>query len=166
MHFLKSINSKKRIIELAAWSLCAAYPTAAISCSKNKGNVRPKQRQNSLPRERGNVPLLPAVQLTTGMPMEFQAQIFWISCSPVRKIISTNICLITQGEYNEGATKCDASDSQTWPFTWTFVENETKLIFDGFDVYTLTELTSTTLIFKSTFTENGVTCTQVKTYGH
>ena len=36
------------------------------------------------------------------------------------------------GEYNEGASKCDASDPQTWPFTWTFAENETKLIFGWF----------------------------------
>ena len=70
------------------------------------------------------------------------------------------------GEYNEGASKCDASDPQTWPFTWTFAENETKLIFDGFDVYTLIELTPSTLIIKSTFTENEVACTQVGTYGH
>jgi len=66
---------------------------------------------------------------------------------------------------NEGATKCDASDPQTWSVTWRFGDNETKLIWDGNDVYTLLELTETTLKFQSTFTENGVTYTQVETYG-
>ena len=67
---------------------------------------------------------------------------------------------------NEGATKCDSSDPQTWSVTWSFGDNETKLIWDGNDVYTLLELTETTLKFQSTFTENGVTYTQVETYGH
>ena len=67
---------------------------------------------------------------------------------------------------NEGATKCNLSDPQTWSVTWRFGDNETKLIWDGNDVYTLLELTETTLKFQSTFTENGVTYTQVETYGH
>ena len=67
---------------------------------------------------------------------------------------------------NEGATKCNSSDPQTWSVTWSFGDNETKLIWDGNDVYTLLELTETTLKFQSTFTENGVSYTQVETYGH
>lgn len=69
-------------------------------------------------------------------------------------------------ETNEGPTKCDLSDPQTWTATWKFVDNETKLVFDGTDEYELTELTATTLKFQSTFVENGVTYTQVETYGH
>ena len=67
---------------------------------------------------------------------------------------------------NEGATKCTSSDPQTWSVTWSFDNNATKLIWDGNDVYTLLELTETTLKFQSTFTENGMTYTQVETYGH
>ena len=70
------------------------------------------------------------------------------------------------GETDEGPAKCDQSDPQTLPFAWTFADNETKLIFDGFDEYTLLELTETTLKFTSTFVENGVTYTQDETYGH
>jgi hypothetical protein len=74
----------------------------------------------------------------------------------------------TNGEWetNEGATKCDANDPQIWTLSWAFAENETKLIFGGTDEYTLDELTATTLKFHSTFVENGVTYTQVETYGH
>jgi hypothetical protein len=67
---------------------------------------------------------------------------------------------------SEGASKCNASDPQTWSVTWSFGDNETKLIWDGNDVYTLLELTETTLKFQSTFVENGVTYTQTETYGH
>ena len=69
-------------------------------------------------------------------------------------------------ETNEGPTKCNASDPQAWTVTWTFTDNETKLLFDGFDEYTVLELTETTLKWQSTFVENGVTYTHVETYGH
>jgi hypothetical protein len=69
-------------------------------------------------------------------------------------------------ETDEAATKCDPADPQTWTASWVFADNETKLIFDGTDEYTLDELTETTLKFHSTFVENGVTYTQVETYGH
>jgi len=69
-------------------------------------------------------------------------------------------------ETNEGATKCDPSDPQTWTLTWTFADNETKLIFDGTDEYILEELTAITLKFRTTFVGNGVTYTHVETYGH
>jgi hypothetical protein len=69
-------------------------------------------------------------------------------------------------ETNEGPTKCNSTDPQSWTVTWAFANNETTLIFDGVDKYTLLELTNTTLKFKSTFEEDGVTYTQVETYGH
>ena len=67
---------------------------------------------------------------------------------------------------NEGATKCNPSDPQTWAVTWSFGDNETKLIWAGNDIYTLLELTETTLKFQSTFVENGITYTHIETYGH
>jgi hypothetical protein len=70
------------------------------------------------------------------------------------------------GETDEGPTKCDQSDPQTWPFTWAFTNNETKLVFYGTDEYNLVELTETTLKLNSTFVENGVTYTHDETYGH
>ena len=69
-------------------------------------------------------------------------------------------------ETNEGTTKSDPLDPQTWAVTWMFADNETKLVWDGTDEYTLVELTATTLKFQSTFVENGVSYTHVETYGH
>lgn len=69
-------------------------------------------------------------------------------------------------ETDEGPTKCNSLDPQTWSETWRFADNETKIIFDGTDEYALIELTATALKYQSTFVENGVTYTQVETYGH
>jgi hypothetical protein len=40
---------------------------------------------------------------------------------------------------DEGPTKCDPGDPQTFSLTWSFEENETKLNIDG-DVYTIETL--------------------------
>ena len=70
------------------------------------------------------------------------------------------------GDTDEGPTRCDQSDPQAWPFVWEFADNETKLVFDGFNEFTIVELTETTLKVGLTFEESGVTYTQEETYGH
>ncbi len=55
------------------------------------------------------------------------------------------------GVLDEGPTKCDADDPQTYPFTWSWRENETVLYAQGQEIH-VTELTKTTL--KGTVTEN------------
>jgi len=69
-------------------------------------------------------------------------------------------------ETDEGPTKCNDPDPQTWTATWELIDNESKIIFDGYDKYTLVELTATTLKLSSTFEENGVTYTQDEAYSH
>jgi len=70
------------------------------------------------------------------------------------------------GDTDEGATLCNQSDPQAWPFVWEFADNETKLVLDYFGEFTLEELTTTILKFSSTFEENGVTYTIEETYSH
>ena len=67
---------------------------------------------------------------------------------------------------DEGPTKCDAADPQTWETTWQWIENESKIRFDGIYDYTLVELSPTTLKLRTTFEENGVTYTHNETYSH
>jgi hypothetical protein len=56
------------------------------------------------------------------------------------------------GTADEGATKCDAADPQTVPFTWAFQNSETELKADvplfplGNDTFTLVSLTETQLV--------------------
>ena len=70
------------------------------------------------------------------------------------------------GDTNGGAMRCYQSDPQAWPFTWALTDNETKLVFNGINKLNLVELTETTLKFRTTFEENGITYTQEETYGH
>jgi hypothetical protein len=41
---------------------------------------------------------------------------------------------------DEGPTKCDSSDTQTYDQPWSFTSNETKMNFDG-DIYNIDVLT-------------------------
>lgn len=68
-------------------------------------------------------------------------------------------------EGNEGATKCDTADPQTYSLTWSFASNETKLNLDGTE-YNLVELTATILRFSYSDVVNGVTYTEEVTFGH
>lgn len=68
-------------------------------------------------------------------------------------------------ENNEGPLKCDALDPQSETNSWSFADNETKLLEDGYPV-TLLELTTATLKVRDTFVDNGVTYTIELTFGH
>lgn len=69
-------------------------------------------------------------------------------------------------EINEGALKCDPADPQTFMASWQFTNNESKIMYDGFDEYELVELTETTMRLQQTFVENGVSYTHYETYEH
>lgn len=69
-------------------------------------------------------------------------------------------------ELNEGQTKCNESDPQTGTLPWAFTENETKIVFNGWDEYILVELTPTTLKLGQAFQQNGVLYQQTQTYSH
>ena len=69
-------------------------------------------------------------------------------------------------ETNEGASKCDPSDPQTWQTTWALVDNERQIRYDDTYNYTIVELTEITLKLRTTFEENGVTYTHDETYSH
>ena len=69
-------------------------------------------------------------------------------------------------ELNEGQAKCDESDPQARTLPWAFAENETKIVFNGWDEYILVELTPTTLKLGQAFLQNGVLYTQDQTYSH
>jgi len=76
------------------------------------------------------------------------------------------------GTLDEGATKCDANDPQTTPFTWNFTTNETVLhvstvLFTGgssdFNIVTLNE---TQLVVSQNVTVSGVTQNAVFSFKH
>lgn len=76
------------------------------------------------------------------------------------------------GTLDEGATKCNAGDPQTTPFTWNFASNETVLhisaiLFTGgssdFNIVTLSE---TQLVLSQNITISGTTQNAVITFKH
>ena len=70
-----------------------------------------------------------------------------------------------KGTEDEGATKCDPSDDQTTAGTWSFYQNETKLITttDGdADTADIVELTESTLKLK--FSEPTLQMSSMLTY--
>jgi hypothetical protein len=48
------------------------------------------------------------------------------------------------GEFNYGVQKC-SGDPQSLPYTWTFIDNETKVELDNGNVYIINELTENKL---------------------
>lgn len=62
------------------------------------------------------------------------------------------------GNMNEGASKCNAGDPDTVPFTWSFSSGETILtisvqLFSGSsNDFTISKLTETTLVLTMTYT--------------
>lgn len=69
-------------------------------------------------------------------------------------------------EVTDRPLKCDPSDPDIWTFTWAFIDNETKIPYDGSDVYELIEVTELILKLRASFVENGVSYVHEETYSH
>lgn len=163
---ISKINKMKQKIQLAGLLLWVSCVTIAISCKKKKDNNTTKTKMELLTAgswKRTALISNPAYDWYADGT--FATDILSVM-KPCEKDNFDTYSTNGMVETNEGPTKCEASDPQTWAVTWTFAGNETKLIFDGYDEYTLEELTATTLRFRSTFVEGGISYTQVETYGH
>ena len=76
------------------------------------------------------------------------------------------------GTLDEGATKCNAGDAQSTPFTWSFQSGETQLFISatlftgGSSTFTLVSLTSTQLVVSQNITVSGTSQNAVVTFVH
>lgn len=76
------------------------------------------------------------------------------------------------GTVDEGATKCNAADPQTNPFTWNFASSETMLhvstilFAGGSSDFTLVTLTETQLVISQMITVSGSPQNAVVTFIH
>ena len=68
-------------------------------------------------------------------------------------------------EYNEGPTKCDAMDPQSFSGAWNFENGETQINIFG-NVENIDELTASTLITSASETYNGTTYYYKQVYKH
>ena len=70
----------------------------------------------------------------------------------------------SEGEFNEGATKCDVADPQSVAFLWTLTNNNTTLNISALADFTIVQLDNTTLKISDSFVEDGVTYTETFTF--
>jgi len=76
------------------------------------------------------------------------------------------------GTADEGATKCNSSDAQTSPYTWSFQSSETILFVStpfftgGSSSFTIVSLTDTELVVSQNITVSGSTQNAVITFIH
>jgi hypothetical protein len=70
----------------------------------------------------------------------------------------------SEGEFNEGGSKCDPSDAQSTSFLWTLTNNNTTLSISALAEFKIVQLDATTLKLSSTFVEDGVTYTETITF--
>ena len=76
------------------------------------------------------------------------------------------------GTLDEGPSKCNSTDPQTTPFTWSFMTNETVLhvstVFftGGSSDFTIVSLTETELVVSQNINISGTTQTAVVTFIH
>src|SRR5678815_4628194 len=149
----------KQKIQLAALLSLIACATFVISCKKDKENNATKTKTELITAgtwKRTALISTPAYDWNANGVSDTDVLKIMFPCEKDNfdRYLANGMI-----ETDEGPTKCNPTDPQTWTVTWRFADNETKLIFDGTDEYTLLELTATTLKFQSTFVENGVTYT-------
>lgn len=76
------------------------------------------------------------------------------------------------GTLDEGASKCNAGDSQTSPYTWSFQSGETQLFISatlftgGSSTFTLVTLSETQLVLSQSIIVGGTPQTAVVTFIH
>lgn len=77
------------------------------------------------------------------------------------------------GELNEGPTKCDPGDDQSYPFTWLLKSNGTVLNlsvnYSGITIgqdFNILQLDANTMKLQYTFDDAGVTYTNTQTFAH
>lgn len=68
-------------------------------------------------------------------------------------------------DLNQGTLKCNPNGPQIETGTWAFLENETKLNFDG-DVNTIDQLDENNFALTTTVSFNGITITYKITFKH
>lgn len=86
--------------------------------------------------------------------------------------VLTFVAAGSTGTVDEGATKCNAGDPQTSPFTWSFASGETQvnisttLFAGGSSVFTLVSLSESQLVLSQNITVSGTTQNAVVTFVH
>ncbi|HQD09493.1 MAG TPA: hypothetical protein PLQ65_07505 [Flavihumibacter sp.] len=145
-----------KLTSLALAAAAITVITTASSCKKE--DEKPKSKTELLTAGSWKVT---AYMLVSGAT----TYDFWKEAEPCLKDNITTFVADGTLIGDEGATKCNAGDDQTYTSTWKFAENETKIEFDE-ELYTIESLTSTQLKVSVTTTSQGTTVVQNITFSH
>ena len=153
-------------IQLAALLMLVAGATVTVSCKKEARETKPKTKMELLTTgswKRTDFVSDPAYDWYGDGTFATNILSVMKACE-----LDNFETYYTDGtwELNEGQTKCDEWDPQARTLPWAFADNETKIVFNGWDEYILVELTPTTLKLGQAFLQNGVVYTQDQTYSH
>jgi hypothetical protein len=156
----------KSRIQLAALLMLVAGATVAVSCKKEARETKPKTKTELLTTgswKRTDFVSDPAYDWYGDGTFATNILSIMYPCE-----LDNFEIYHTDGtwELNEGPTKCDEFGPQARTLPWAFADNETKLVFNGFDEYILVELTATKLTLGQAFLQNGVLYQQTQTYSH
>jgi len=151
----KSLLFIPRIVSLIVFSLLL------VQCSKDDDEPVKTPAEQIL----GNWQLTgdnysPAYDLGTGTPVT-DGFVYYSACE---KDDITMFKVNSQGEFNEGPTKCDPSDEQIIPFLYTLTDNNTKLNISALAEFNIVQLDNTTMKLSATFSENGTNYTETFTF--
>lgn len=154
------------IIAIAAIALFA-------SCDKTKETV--DNNNNNTPKAKTKTELLAAGKWQlTGLTESYKMNGQEISEDYFNEMDACEkdnfILFSTDGKavFDEGATKCEASDDQTMTATWVFYDGEKQLIIDEGtrpDTVNLAELTESVLKLSTVYTDNGIEFTLTRKFG-
>lgn len=150
---------KKSIQSLLRAGLLFLFPLLMLQC--NKDNDTPKSTSElligtwSLTSEVYS----PAINFGAGPVTDYYP--YYESCDRDNVIIfKAN----SEGEFNEGATKCDPADPQTVSFLWTLQNNNTTLNISALATLDILQLDNTTLKVRYPYDFNGTTYSVTETY--
>ncbi len=156
----------KQTIQLASLLLAITTASTFIACKKdNKDDNAGKTKTELITTGSWKVTAYtvnPALDVDGDGDVETNVFDYYEACE---KDDFTTFKTDNTAEFNDGPSKCDPGDAQTYSRTWYFTANETKLVVDGQE-FTIIELSATSAKIRYTYELNGVTYTDEITYGH
>jgi hypothetical protein len=147
---------KKLLLKILPLILIVSF---TISACKKKSDVPSKSKTTLLTQKSWSITKWE--EKTDSDPF-IDAYPTWDACSKDDFILfKTN----NTADFDEGPTKCDPSDPQTESSSWAFLENETKLLAQGFTFF-IERLDDDNLIISASQTSGGSTYTLKITFKH
>ena len=152
---------KKSLLFIPKFVSLIVFSLLLVQCSKDDDTPSKTKAELLLGSwQRISDNFSPAYDFGTGTPVTNAFAIY----SACEKDDLYTFKVSNQGEFNEGAAKCDVDDAQTTPFIYQLDDVDSKLMIVGFYEFNIEQLDKTTMKISTTFMENGTSYTQTITF--